>query len=64
MENNLCFGRPNGDGYRMIGYKVPLRAVAMSVQGRESLAKLYERVKNELKQGEVILNKDLSMFKL
>ena len=44
------------------GYKIPLKAVAMSVQGRESLANLYKRVKGELKEGEVIFNKDLSFF--
>lgn len=64
MEKNICFGVPNSGSYRMIGYKVPLRAVAMSLQGRVSLAKLYERVKGELKEGEVIFNKDLTLFNL
>jgi hypothetical protein len=64
MEKNICFGVPNSGSYRMIGYKIPLKAVAMSLQGRVSLVKLYERVKGELKEGEVIFNKDLTLFNL
>jgi hypothetical protein len=63
-EKNICFGVPNGGSYKMIGYKIPLRAVAMSEQGRKHLTDLYERVKRELKEGEVIFNKDLSVFNL
>lgn len=64
MEKNICFGVPNGNSYRMIGYKIPLKAVAMSEQGRKALTELYQRVKGELKEGEVIFNKDLSVFNL
>lgn len=64
MIKNICFGIPNGNSYRMIGFNAPLKAVAMSVQGRVALVKLYERVKGELKEGEEIFNKDLSLFNL
>lgn len=59
MDKNICFGVPNGNSYRMIGYKQPLKATVLSTQGRESVTKLIARVKGELKEGEEILNTNL-----
>lgn len=59
MDKNICFGVPNGNSYRMIGYKHPLKAIVLTTQGRDSVTKLIARVKTELKPSEEILNTNL-----
>jgi hypothetical protein len=63
MDFNICYGVPNSGRYSMIGYgKTPLRAVAMGNKGK--LQSLVDRIKGELKQGEVILNTNLELMGL
>jgi len=60
MEKKIVFGKPNGNSYKLIGYKSPLKAIAMMKGGKEAIQKLVNRVKGELKEGEEILNDNLA----
>jgi len=61
MICNIVFGVPNSGKASMIGYgKTPLANVVKHPQSREGVVKLLARIKSELKEGEVILNTNLS----
>lgn len=59
-ETDICFGVPNSGQYRRIGFgKQKLSYIVTFEKGRIALENLITRVKGELKEGEVILNKNL-----
>jgi hypothetical protein len=60
-ETHIVFGKPNGYSYRMIGFngKQKFADVKKSIVGQKALEKLINRVKGELREGEIIFNKNL-----
>lgn len=60
-ETNIVFGKPNGYSYRYIGFngRPKIDDVKKSIVGQKSLEKLINRVKGELREGEIIFNKNL-----
>ncbi len=60
MEKAIVFGKRNGKGYRMIGYKKPLLQIVRNPLGLVAVEDLIKKIKNEkLKEGEEILNDNL-----
>ena len=62
-ETQIVWGKPNGMSYRMIGFngKQKFADVKKSIVGQKALEKLIDRVKGELKEGEIIFNKNLEL---
>ena len=62
-ETNIVFGKPNGMTYRYIGFngRVKIADVKKSIVGQKALEKLINRVKGELREGEIIFNKNLDL---
>ena len=62
-ETNIVFGKPNGIAYRYIGFngRPKIADVKKSIVGQKALEKLINRVKGELREGEIIFNKNLEM---
>jgi hypothetical protein len=62
-EINIVWGKPNGVSYRLIGFKhkIKFENLKQTIQGQKSLEKLIERVKGELREGEIIFNKNLDL---
>jgi hypothetical protein len=60
-ENHIVFGKPNGYSYSVLSFKgkPKFADVMKSIQGQKSLEKLINRVKGELKEGEIIFNTNL-----
>lgn len=60
-ETNIVFGKPNGMTYRYIGFngRPKIADVKKSIVGQKALEKLINRVKGELREGEIIFNKNL-----
>ena len=60
METDICFGVPNGTGYKRVGYgKVPLKAVCLT--NRPLVQNLVDRIRREHCTGGVeILNTNLA----
>ena len=60
-ETHIVFGKPNGYSYRMIGFngKQKIDDVKKSIVGQKALEKLINRVKGELREGEIIFNNNL-----
>jgi hypothetical protein len=59
---NIVFGVPNGYSYKQIGFKgkPKIEDIKKTPQGRLALDNLIKRIKSELKDGEIIFNKNLS----
>lgn len=58
METNICIGVPNSGTYKTFGYgKTPLKMVCRL--DKPQVQKLIDRLRSELKNGEVILNTNL-----
>ena len=62
-ETHIVFGKPNGMSYRYIGFKSKqkLADIQKTIIGRKSLENLINRVKSELREGEIIFNKNLEI---
>ena len=62
-ETHIVFGKPNGYSYRMIGFngKQKIANVKKSIVGQKALERLINRVKGELKEGEIIFNNNLEL---
>lgn len=62
-ETNIVFGKPNGMTYRYIGFngRPKIADVKKSIVGQKALEKLINRVKGELREGEIIFNKNLDL---
>ena len=60
-ETNIVFGKPNGMTYRYIGFngRPKIADVKKTIIGQKALEKLINRVKGELREGEIIFNKNL-----
>jgi hypothetical protein len=60
-ETQIVFGVPNGMTYRYVGFKgkPKLSDVKKTPQGRLALENLINRIKKELREGEVIFNTNL-----
>ena len=60
-ERNVVWGK--GMGYSYVGFNGNHKIADMqkSISGRKALDKLIERVKGELKEGEIIFNKNLEL---
>ena len=60
-ERNVVWGK--GMGYSYVGFNGNHKIADMqkSISGRKALEKLIERVKGELKEGEIIFNKNLEL---
>jgi len=59
METKIVWGKPNGDSFKSWGWKIPIKSVLLTPKGVDIARDLYNRVKLELKEGEVIFNTDL-----
>lgn len=67
METTICYGTPNSGRYKSIGFgKHKLADLTKIENGRIAIAKLITKIQSELKEGEVIFNKNLDpiQFKL
>ncbi len=62
-ENNIVWGKPNGMSYKMLSFKgkIKFADVKKTIQGQKALERLIDRVKGELKEGEIIFNKNLEL---
>ena len=62
-ETNIVFGKPNGMSYRYIGFngRPKIADVKKTIIGQKALEKLINRVKGELREGEIIFNKNLEL---
>ena len=62
-ETNIVFGKPNGMSYRYIGFngRPKIADVKKTIIGQKALEKLINRVKGELREGEIIFNKNLDL---
>lgn len=62
-ETNIVFGKPNGMTYRYIGFngRPKIADVKKTIIGQKALEKLINRVKGELREGEIIFNKNLDL---
>jgi hypothetical protein len=60
-ENHIVFGKPNGYSYSVLSFKgkPKFADVKKTIQGQKALERLIDRVKGELKEGEIIFNKNL-----
>jgi len=58
-EKAIVFGNPNGSTYRYIQFKHTIKELKENHTGRIVLEKTINRVKGELKEGEVIFNTNL-----
>jgi hypothetical protein len=61
MESHIVFGVPNSDRYSYIGFngKPKLSDVAKTPMGKLAIENMVKRVKLQLKDGQVIFNKNL-----
>lgn len=61
MEKNIVWGKPNGDSFKQWGFntKHTLKELLAVPHGKEAVAKLFDKVKAQLEEGEEIFNKDL-----
>jgi hypothetical protein len=61
MENHIVYGVPNSDTYHMIGFKgkQTFNQIGRTPQGLMAIKNLHNRIKKELKDGEVIFNTNL-----
>ncbi len=62
-ENHIVFGKPNGMSYSVISFKgkPKFADIKKTIQGQKSLERLIDRVKGELKEGQIIFNKNLEI---
>ena len=60
-ETNIVWGKPKGVSYKYIGFngRPKLADMLKTPMGKLSVEKLIARVKGELKEGEVIFNKNI-----
>ncbi len=63
METSVVYGLPNGNSFHMIGFKnkPKLVDVAKTPQGELAIAMLVNKIKKELKEGEVIFNTNITI---
>ena len=62
-ETYIVYGKPNGMTYRYIGYngRKKIADLKKSIAGQKKLEKLINKVQGELKEGEIIINKNLDL---
>ena len=60
-DRNIVWGKANGIDYSYVGFNGNHKIVDMqkSISGQKALEKLIERVKKELREGDIIFNKNL-----
>ena len=62
-ENHIVWGKPNGYSYSVLSFngKPKFADIKKSIVGQKALERLINRVKGELKEGEIIFNKNLEL---
>ena len=60
-ETAVVYGVPNSGSFQSIGFKGKLKFADLmkTPQGRDAISRLVNRIKGELKKGEVILNTNI-----
>jgi hypothetical protein len=60
-ETSIVYGIPNSGGFKAISFhgKPKFANLTNTIQGIDAIKKLVERVKKEMKDGEVILNTNI-----
>ncbi len=63
-ESNIVYGFENGISYKYIGFKSKqkLSEIAKTENGKKAIQQLIDRVKGEMKKGEIIFNDNLSVL--
>ena len=62
---SFVWGKPNGPHYQTYGFKSKAPLVGLSkTNAKTAVQQLYDKVKSELKEGEVILNTNLAEMNL
>lgn len=62
-ETAVVYGVPNSGSFQSIGFKGKLKLADLmkTPQGRDAISRLVNRIKGELKDGQVILNKNIPL---
>lgn len=55
----ILYGLPGGDSYRIMDFKRPLKEIALTNVGKETIQRHYDVAKASLKKEEVIFNTNL-----
>jgi hypothetical protein len=62
-ETHIVWGIPNSSSFKSIGFngKPKLIDIGSTIQGQVAIKNLIEKIKKEMKEGEVILNKNIKI---